>query len=632
MELTNTYVMAGGAIAFLLLVLVLWRRTRQKGPSNAQFQEISYQLEASQADKEALLQRLTQQLSECKAVKAELAEQKTERDVLKKELEELQKQGKEAYVSHLDEDVQQKLAELELAQKKIKSLEDEVEDKEDEIDEIEKKLRKKTAECSDLESQIATTQRECQMLNQQVETLTETVAERESEISLKSSSIQFVSEILSARRVNDRNTEEFHQNINELRDFILGELRETIHQVMTYSPEAEEAIFGQNLQAWAILEKKTWLKNKTTVALVGEFSAGKTSIVNRILSQDDPNVPRLPVSSKATTAIPTYISGGDTTLYQFVTPNHEQKVLLPETFNRVTKEVLDEVKGVSSLIQYFVMRYNNPHLKNLSILDTPGFNSNDSEDAERTIGVINECDALFWVFDVNNGTVNRSSLALMREHLNRPLYVVINKIDTKAKSEVDKVEALIRKTFAEEQMPVEGFIRFSGKSPLEDIMNPILSIRRDQARENYLNTLRNSLKQDIKIWEEESRNRNGRVEEAERDTEKLNQHFRNAVYNLQRDCEAVANIPEFTSRWFREDNYQISQEDYGSMCSLLEAISSEHTQTIDQIYNYRTEAQSELIEAWEERQFALNQIGQLHRLQEQLEKYIRKIKQASKKA
>ncbi len=39
------------------------------------------------------------------------------------------------------------------------------------------------------------------------------------------------------------------------------------------------------------------------------------------------------------------------------------------------------------------MTYKNPNLNGLSILDTPGFNSNDSEDRERTIDVINECDA-----------------------------------------------------------------------------------------------------------------------------------------------------------------------------------------------------------------------------------------------
>ncbi len=46
------------------------------------------------------------------------------------------------------------------------------------------------------------------------------------------------------------------------------------------------------------------------------------------------------------------------------------KLILDETFRKVSKEVLDQVKGVSSLIKYFVMTYKNPNLSGLSILDT----------------------------------------------------------------------------------------------------------------------------------------------------------------------------------------------------------------------------------------------------------------------
>ena len=206
-----------------------------------------------------------------------------------------------------------------------------------------------------------------------------------------------------------------------------------------------------------------------------------------MLSQDDPNVPLLPVSTKATTAIPTYISGGVGTFYQFVTPNNELKKISESTFKKVSKEILDQVKGVSSLIQYFVMTYKNANLDRLSILDTPGFNSNDKEDAERTIGVINECDALFWVFDVNNGTVNRSSIDLIKRHLKKPLYVVINKVDSKAPTEVDKVESLIMKTLSEAGLNVNKIIRFSQKAPLSDIMNVIKNIPHDSQKEGYLN-------------------------------------------------------------------------------------------------------------------------------------------------
>ena len=99
---------------------------------------------------------------------------------------------------------------------------------------------------------------------------------------------------------------EFYKKLDKLKDFITGELRETIKNIIGLDETKQKIVFGENLDRWITAQKKTWIKGKTSIAFVGEFSAGKTSIVNRILSMDNPDVPRLPVSTKATTAIPTH--------------------------------------------------------------------------------------------------------------------------------------------------------------------------------------------------------------------------------------------------------------------------------------------------------------------------------------
>ena len=349
-----------------------------------------------------------------------------------------------------------------------------------------------------------------------------------------------------------------------------------------------------------LFQRKSWIQGKTSIAFVGEFSAGKTSIVNRILSQDDPNVPRLPVSTKATTAIPTYISGGVSTYYQFVTPGNELKSISEHTFKRVNKEVLDQVKGVSSLIQYFVMTYKNPNLDKLSILDTPGFNSNDSEDAERTIGVINECDALFWVFDVNAGTVNRSSIKIIKENLKKPLYVVINQIDTKSKSDVDSVENLIRKTLQDEGIQIESVIRFSKREPLENIMSPILAIKHDDSREKYLDDILSMLSSKVKELAKETKEALQKSNQIENKHKWLVDSFERSISRLCDDCVAVAEIPQYNSRMFREDDYRISQAQYSQFISLLKKISETHTAEIVSQYNDQIEAVGELQISWNE--------------------------------
>lgn len=369
-------------------------------------------------------------------------------------------------------------------------------------------------------------------------------------------------------------------------------------KVGTTNYNKQKEVLMSSFFHWAAMKKKHWLDGKTTIAFVGEFSAGKTSIVNRILSQDDKTIPLLPVSTKATTAIPTYIAGGVSTAYRFVTPDNVEKNLSESTFKKVSKEVLDQVKGVSSLIKYFVMTYKNPNLDGLSILDTPGFNSNDSEDKERTIEVINECDALFWVFDVNAGTVNRSSISLIKEKLNKPLYVVINKVDTKPKSEVDKVEALISKTLKDAGLKVEQYIRFSAKAPLEDIMAPIKSVGSTSESDTFVEDVQNDLEGLSKKYEstvqDASRKYDGHTKAYNKQIEKVNR----CLSAICDNCAEAEDIPQWKEHIFSKDRYEMSGDEGERLIGILSDIAGEQTDDLISAFKALQETQSEMEKAY----------------------------------
>lgn len=511
---------------------------------------------------------------------------------------ELDEQLKAAMEGHIDDSIKEKLADVEKLKKKIKQLEDENEEFEDDLDSCKKKLKSKESDYSSLQADFDKLTREKKQLQEDLTKKSDELEEKAKALELKIQSLTFVQEILTAKKSNDASVSALYTKIDTLCDFIGGEIKDTVCGIYNLNNEISDSLFGSGLASWAITAKKSWIQGKTSIAFVGEFSAGKTSIVNRILSQDDPNIPLLPVSTKATTAIPTYISGGVGTMYQFVTPNNDLKNISESTFKRVNKEVLDQVQGVSSLIQYFIMTYKNANLDRLSILDTPGFNSNDKEDAERTIGVINECDALFWVFDVNAGTVNRASINLIKQHLTKPLYVVINKVDTKPKSEVDKVEELIRKTLSDAGQVVKGFIRFSAKAPLADIMTPIKSISHDANKEKYIETLHEALKHWVAEQEKDvikaKRNADSLLSKCNNITDQYNR----AINNLYNDCKTVAGIPQFEEHLFRKDNYEMSQYDYDRMINLLNTIVGTRCDTLCDLYNNMKDTSSELENAW----------------------------------
>ena len=467
--------------------------------------------------------------------------------------------------------------------KKISKLKDEIEGLEDDKSELKGKVNSKEQECDELNKKSEKQRKE---FEEKLNSVRDSLKEKEEELNSKMESLNFIQAILSAKELSSDDVNKLYKRIGAFESFVKGPYLDlNAHLYSNYNSltwddkSGSEALQEKkkwvldNCDQWVASKRKSWLDKKTTIAFVGEFSAGKTSIVNRILSQDNPNIPKLPVSSKATTAIPTYIAGGNAVSYSFISGDGQRKEILEDTFKKVSKEILDQVKGVSSLIKYFVMTYQN--LNGISILDTLGFSSNDSEDRERTIDVINECDALFWVFDVNAGTINRSSISVIKEKLNKPLYIVINKVDTKPESEIRKVEQLIKTTLAEAGLQVEQFIRFSSKSPLENIMAPIRNVPRSESREAFVSDIHNDLKNFLERFDEAIRTSTQEIGEKTKTREGIFNGIQEGISSLLFDCERLKSIPKYETHFFGSDKYEMSESEYSAFTELIEEISGE---------------------------------------------------------
>ena len=488
--------------------------------------------------------------------------------------------------------------------KKISDLEDDLEDLEDEISKWKRKVSSKEQECDELNKKSEEQRKE---LEEKLSSVRDTLADKVEELNSKMESLNFIQAILSAKELNTDDVDQLYKYIGAFESFVKGPYLDlNAHLYSNYSSltwddkSGSEALQEKkkwvmdNCDQWVASKRKSWLDKKTTIAFVGEFSAGKTSIVNRILSQDNPNIPKLPVSTKATTAIPTYIAGGNAVSYSFISGDGQRKVIWEDTFKKVSKEILDQVKGVSSLIKYFVMTYQNKNLNGISILDTPGFSSNDSEDRERTIDVINECDALFWVFDVNAGTINRSSISVIKEKLNKPLYIVINKVDTKPESEIRKVEQLIKTTLVEAGLQVKQFIRFSSKSPLENIMAPIRNVPRSESREAFVSDIDNDLKGFLECFDEAIKTSTQDIGEKTKIRESIFNGVQEGIDSLGVDCEKLVRIPRFETHFFGSDKYEMSEDKYSKFLELIDRISGERINYIIGKVNESLDATAEI--------------------------------------
>lgn len=554
----------------------------QENPSLAQVKVLLEDAQATIQQQKNTIQNLTSKLSNAESIVPSVNIQ-TIADNFKKEKMRLETQISEleSQVSGLSNndgsaDLVKKL------QSEIKKLKQDLEDAQDDLDDAKSKFKKEKAK---LETDLSEKENETKKLKEANSQLTEEINDLQKTVSCKNTSLEFVQEILTAKPADkEEHIRALHKAIDNLYNYIDEELYSCCdHLVNSKTIELQndwkECYFGSELKHWALNQRKTWLKGKTTIALIGEFSSGKTSIVNRLLSQDSPNVPLLPVSTKATTAIPTYISGGPSTSYRYYSPDNQLKSISESTFTKVNKEVLDEVKGVSQLIKYFVMSYNNPILEGLSVLDTPGFNSNDNEDTERTIDVINECDALFWVIDINQGDARRQSLDLIKQHLTKPLFVIINKVDTKSKTEIQAVEDKLRDTFQKADIQVQGFIRFSQKEPLSSISEPLIKVKTEQTEFDFIQEVVEMVKNLDNKLKTLEKNALNDFNDNKKKCERKNDAFKVSFKECSEYAKDAVDIPQWTSHVFRRDGFEMDEDNGYSLIKTLKYI-SEKTATI----------------------------------------------------
>lgn len=457
-----------------------------------------------------------------------------------------------------DSALQAKLEELTARLARTKKALEKAEEENEELEDKLKRDKREAEKAKEAEEKVSA-------MEKQLSSLQETLDETKDRANCRGQALSFVREVLTAQVTSERS--ELEQKVEEIVSFIHSD---ECRAYITLTDEGE-----RDLSMWQSECAKSWIQGKVKVAFIGEFSAGKTSIVNRLLQAGDPHAIQLPVSSKATTAIPTYISGrkgGGKATYRFYTPDSILKEISEDTFRRVSKEVLEEVGGVSSMIKYFVMAYANKGLERLSILDTPGFSSQDKVDEQRTMEVINECDALFWVVDVNSGTLNTRSIQVIRQYLHKPLYIIINKVDTKSPSEVKQAEQAIRATCSKEKLEVKGFIYMGMKTPLDEL-HQVFSTLGSSSSLGLLEAFSQRIKELINEQTGIKKGYDAERKQYDQELSELETTFSDDLDTVAELAEEAAAIPHFKDPFWGSKRYEMNVSEYEELEKKLTLLS-----------------------------------------------------------
>ena len=516
-------------------------------------------------------------------------------------------------------------ARLAKAQKALKNAEEENEELEEECEQTLKRERAKTQEVKEqvsaMEKQLSSLQETLDERNEEKEKLNNELTATKDRVNCRGEALSFVREVLTAQVNSERS--ELEQKVEEMVALIHSD------ECRAYIALTDEE--ERDLSMWQSECAKSWIQGKIKVAFIGEFSAGKTSIVNRLLQDGDPHAIQLPVSSKATTAIPTYISGrkgGGKATYRFYTPDSILKEISEDTFRRVSKEVLEEVGGISSMIKYFVMAYANKGLERLSILDTPGFSSQDKEDEQRTMEVINECDALFWVVDVNNGQLNSRSIRVIRQYLHKPLYIIINKVDTKSQSEVKQAEQAIRATCSKEKLSVKGFIHMGKSTPLSEL-HQVFSALGSSSSLDLLDTISELIQEGLDEQMNIKKECDAKRKQYDQELSELETTFSDNLDTVAELAEDAVRIPHFKDPFWGSKRYEMDASEYKELEEKLTVLSEAAPGILKGNLDAIEQAVSKIQSAEEEAEKCRSKLADLEGLKKRFDQLHKQIDQLS---
>ncbi len=196
------------------------------------------------------------------------------------------------------------------------------------------------------------------------------------------------------------------------------------------------------------------------VVVAGRFSAGKSSVINKLINRDV-----LPTNVRPTTAIATQITNiGGKTNSIVKTINHDNpKVINTEVLKYLVKEEVEKFPiHLANVIEYIVI--NDTSLgDDIVIVDTPGFDPADKKNLEKDKKLMedefNRADCIIWVMDIADGDISRDALDVLKSIKDKELIVVVNKADSKpSKSERKKVLYKVKDTLTKNNIKYSKII------------------------------------------------------------------------------------------------------------------------------------------------------------------------------
>lgn len=279
---------------------------------------------------------------------------------------------------------------------------------------------------------------------------------------------ELVSELLAAK-VQNKGVMMFHETLN-------GDYMEFANADDTLANEAEIFLQLQNIEKeLSIIAACPELYQKNIIAVGGGFSAGKSEFISSFMGSGV----KLPISIEPTTAIPAYVMNAPKEYLLGYSKNGGAVDLrnIDKNFHaRLNHDFMKGFKFNLKEILPFIVLGTKLKFKNICFIDTPGYNpsgniANYGADVDTAKEFLEEAGVFLWLVGLDStGTMPSGDLEFLSslDLENKKLYVVINKADLRAPSDLETITETVKQNLDNYGINYEGIQTFSSVRTLEN--------------------------------------------------------------------------------------------------------------------------------------------------------------------
>jgi GTP-binding protein EngB required for normal cell division len=225
--------------------------------------------------------------------------------------------------------------------------------------------------------------------------------------------------------------------------------------------------FLPSFQLKSILDKQLRrARYPMEIAITGQFSSGKSTFLNALLSKNILPTGITPVTSKVN-----FINYGEEYKLKITYYSGAQEYAPIETIADFTDQRKDEMKDIKYLTLYAPMDI----LKDISFVDTPGLNSQSQSDTDTTRRVLRDVGGIIWLTLIDNAGKMSEAQVLeeyMEQFKNKSL-CVLNQKDKFSQEQVNTTTNYVKDKFDKyfsNVIPISAKMALQSRAAHKDIL------------------------------------------------------------------------------------------------------------------------------------------------------------------